>query len=76
MLAMMRVVRADASEKLSKTSVSYRDAPNGSKRCATCAHFIPATTPERAAACQIVAGAVDPQGYCMVWTQRNPTDSC
>lgn len=67
---------AHADDKLPKAAVSYRNHPNGSKRCSTCVHYIPANKPAEAGRCQIVVGPIGPQGYCVVWAQRNPTESC
>lgn len=76
LFGMMRIIPAHADDKLSKSAVSYQDHPEGSKQCSTCLHYIAAHNPEAAGRCQIVAGHVGPHGYCIVWAERNPTDSC
>ena len=55
-------IPANAQLKVSKPSVAYQDQPDGSKRCALCAHFV------RPGSCQIVAGPISPQGYCRLFT--------
>lgn len=71
---MSGVAGANAGGKLTRATVSYQDHPNGSKQCSTCSHYIPATASSEAGRCQIVAGPVGPQGYCIVWADRNPRD--
>lgn len=53
-----------AAAKLSQQVVAYQDHPVGDKRCDRCAHFQPPS------ACQIVEGAVRPDGYCKFFTPR------
>lgn len=65
-----------AAEKLSKAAVLYQDHSLQRKSCSSCAHFLPAAEPAKAGQCQIVAGDIASQGHCVVWTERNPTDSC
>jgi hypothetical protein len=43
-----------------KDRVGYRDGDN-LRRCGTCRHF------EAPKACQSVAGAIRPDGYCVRW---------
>ncbi|MDE2228898.1 MAG: hypothetical protein KGL11_07660 [Alphaproteobacteria bacterium] len=79
LLAMAGIESAHADAKLPKAAVSYRDHPNGSKECANCSHYIRAigaADPEAPGRCQIVAGPVGPQGYCIVYAERNPKNGC
>lgn len=48
----------------SKEDFHYQDRPNGGKRCADCVQFIPP------AACQVVAGTISPDGWCMAFTPK------
>ena len=67
---------ANASAKLQRGAVSYEDHPSVGKPCSACGHYIPnaeASSPEQ---CQVVAGEVGPHGHCILWTERNPSDSC
>lgn len=59
-----------------KSALAYRDHPLGDKSCATCAHFLRAATPGGADHCSVVAGVVQPNGYCIVWQDRNPPNTC
>jgi hypothetical protein len=55
--------RADASQ-LQKQDVRYQDQPKGAQRCSGCANF---TAP---AACKVVAGNVNPNGWCLLYTTK------
>ena len=55
--------RADASQ-LQKQDVRYQDEPKGSQRCSGCANF---TAPS---GCKVVAGNVNPNGWCLLFTAR------
>lgn len=61
---------------VAKSAVSYRDHPLGEKSCAGCTHFLPAAAPGGADHCSVVAGVVQPDGYCIVWQNRNPSNTC
>jgi hypothetical protein len=65
-----RAARADII--LSKDSVGYQDVPNDGKVCAQCVYFefMPAsgTTPQ--SRCKLVAGNINPAGWCEVWAQK------
>jgi hypothetical protein len=53
--------RADAAIKISRAAVAYQDHPDGDKECAKCAQFEPP------AACKLVDGPINPQGYCRLF---------
>jgi len=55
--------RADASQ-LQKQDVRYQDQPKGAQRCSGCANF---TAPS---ACKVVAGSVNPNGWCLLFTAK------
>lgn len=59
-----------------KAALGYRDHPLGEKSCTTCAHFLPGATPAQEDHCSVVAGVVQPAGYCVAWQDRNPSNSC
>ncbi len=67
---------ARAADKLSKGAVSYEDHSSVGKACSGCAHYLPAAEPSKPGQCQIVADDVGPLGHCILWTERNPSDSC
>ena len=53
---------AAAAPKISQKAVAYQDHPEGDKRCEKCAQFQPPN------ACKMVDGAINPQGYCRIFT--------
>jgi hypothetical protein len=61
LLAASSGARADASQ-LQKQDVRYQDQPKGAQRCSGCANF---TAPS---ACKVVAGNVNPNGWCLLYT--------
>ena len=53
------VKHASAEDKIEKSLVGYQDRPNANgQHCSICANFQPP------AACAIVAGVIDPNGWC------------
>jgi len=55
---------ARAASKVPQSQAGYKPSPNGGARCDRCVQFQPP------AACQIVAGAVSPQGSCLFFAPR------
>lgn len=55
---------ARAASKVPQSQAGYKASPNGAARCDRCVQFQPP------AACQIVAGAVAPQGSCLFFAPR------
>jgi hypothetical protein len=54
----------------SKEDFHYQDHPNENKRCADCAQFIAPAKGQQAGTCQIVAGPISPNGWCMAFTPK------
>ncbi len=67
---------ANASVKLQRGAVSYEDHSSVGKPCSACGHYIPNAEASSPGQCQVVAGQVGPHGHCILWTERNSTDSC
>jgi hypothetical protein len=55
---LLRIVPADASEKMTRAQAEYQDAPNGIYSCGLCTLF------ERPNACKVVEGEVSKDGWC------------
>jgi hypothetical protein len=53
-----------------KEDFHYQDQPNEGKRCANCTAFIAPTAGQDAGTCNIVAGPVSPNGWCMAFTPK------
>lgn len=62
--------RARAQSKASKASMQYQDSPKNGMHCAGCKFFIPAGNANAAGGCQIVDGAVSPNGYCIAYNAK------
>jgi hypothetical protein len=54
----------------SKDDFHYQDHPNDDKRCAQCVQFIPPGDGQQLGTCKIVAGAINPNGWCMAFTPK------
>ncbi len=63
--------------KMAKSVVQYRYHPaaNGN-HCAICANYIAPEAPDnpthKDARCKLVAGVIDPNGYCMAFAKKKP----
>jgi hypothetical protein len=71
-LALPLLVRSTAARAGtgSKEDFHYQDHPNEEKRCANCVQFIPPAAGQQLGACQIVAGPINPNGWCMAFTPK------
>ena len=64
------LTKAAAAAKLSKDDVQYRDRPRDGKDCDDCIQFVPGPTPKAAGSCKVVAGSINPHGYCLAFTPK------
>jgi hypothetical protein len=53
-----------------KEDFHYQDHPNEGKHCANCTAFIPPAAGQTSGTCNILAGPVSPDGWCMAFTPR------
>jgi hypothetical protein len=59
------VIPAQAEDDmLSKAAVHYQPMPHGGQHCSDCAYFIPGDDATAKGSCRLVAGAIDPNGWC------------
>lgn len=65
-LVSLTAPRANASDasQLRKEDVRYQEQPKGSQRCSGCKNFI------GPGACRVVAGSVNPDGWCLLFQAR------
>ncbi|MBV8689223.1 MAG: high-potential iron-sulfur protein [Candidatus Eremiobacteraeota bacterium] len=56
--------------KQSKAALKYQNKPKGSQKCAGCRFFIKGKTAGANGACQIVAGSISPNGWCVSWAKK------
>jgi len=63
---------AKAEADISKASVGYQDVPSNGKVCAQCVYFIfkPAQNSQPASQCKLVAGTINPAGWCEIWAPK------
>jgi hypothetical protein len=71
-LALLAGAPARAEANLSKAAVGYQDVPSNGKVCAQCVYFefYPATSAGPASRCKLVAGLINPAGWCEVWAPK------
>ena len=62
---------ARAETMMSKKMADYQYRPHDGQRCAGCCMFVPGP-PSR---CTMIAGAIDPNGWCKYW-KAGPADTC
>ena len=52
------------AQKTKKEAVDYQETPKGDQQCNNCMLFQPP------AACLVVDGAINPQGWCKIWAKK------
>jgi hypothetical protein len=55
---------AHAQAKIAQSMVKYQDHPNNGNYCGICAQFEPPN------ACKVVAGVIDPNGWCIAFAPK------
>lgn len=63
---------AAATNAAMRAALNYQDKPEGEKRCANCAQFVPGKTAKDKGGCKVIPGdtEISPQGYCTAWTKK------
>jgi hypothetical protein len=61
-----------AGSPIDKAQVGYQDVPRDGKVCAQCVYFIfkPAVGNTPQSRCRMVAGPINPAGWCEIWAPR------
>lgn len=59
-----------AEAKASKATVKYQNSPKGSQKCAGCKFFIAGKSKTAMGSCQIVDGAISPNGWCTAYVKK------
>jgi len=54
-----------SNSQLRKEDVRYQGQPKGNQRCSGCSHFV------QPGACQVVAGSVNPNGWCLLFQAKS-----
>ncbi len=60
-------VSAQAQTKIAQAQVQYQETPKDGNKCSTCVNFEPP------AACKIVAGTINPNGWCIAYAPKEQT---
>jgi hypothetical protein len=66
-LAALVPKNATAGDKETKQQLGYQATPHGTQRCANCIVFHPGKTPASMGTCDLVQGAISPNGWCRVF---------
>ncbi|MFB6196527.1 MAG: high-potential iron-sulfur protein [Haloplanus sp.] len=53
----------------SKEAVNYQESPKNGQKCSGCQFYIPDKNGDGLGACAIVAGTIDPEGYCVSYAE-------
>ena len=61
---------APAEAKASKATVKYQSSPKGAQKCAGCKFFTAGKSKTAMGTCQIVSGAISPNGWCTAYTKK------
>lgn len=68
--AMAGTMVTSAQAKASKATVKYQNSPKGSAKCSGCKFFIAGKSKTAMGTCQIVDGAISPNGWCTAYTKK------
>ena len=58
------VAGVEAAANVSQGAAHYQTTPKGDQFCGNCSHFVAPT------ACKIVAGDINPGGWCQLWAKK------
>jgi len=62
--------QAQAAGKTPKAAMQYQDTPKNGEKCTTCALWVPPEGDAKMGACQVVAGEIDPNGWCVAYAAK------
>lgn len=71
-LAMIPVVAVAAKNDSIRTTMRYKDSPEGDKKCGDCGLFVAGASATDAGSCKVFPGdtEISPNGYCMAWAKK------
>ncbi|MGC9270635.1 high-potential iron-sulfur protein [Acidiphilium sp.] len=70
-VAGVAVTQSAKAAGMAQSAVQYQDKPKDGHRCDACALWIPGPTPTAKGKCKAVAGAIDPAGWCTLWSPKS-----
>jgi hypothetical protein len=59
-----------SSSKSPQSAVQYQTTPKGTAKCSGCRFFMPGADAKAKGQCQVVAGDIDPDGWCVVYSAK------
>jgi hypothetical protein len=65
------VAEASAAAKSPQNAVQYQNKPKGSAKCSGCKFYLPAKDAKANGQCSVVAGAISPNGWCVVYSAKS-----
>ncbi|NMG42805.1 hypothetical protein GPA22_03520 [Aromatoleum toluvorans] len=71
-LAMIPIVALAGKNDGIRSSMKYKDAPEGDKKCANCNLFVPGASATDPGGCKVFPNdtEISPNGYCMAWAKK------
>ncbi len=70
-LPILLVPRSARAGSASKDDFHYQDTPHEQHRCTGCSAFVASPEkPDAAGGCRIIAGAINPNGWCMAYSAK------
>lgn len=70
-LAGLATVAGAAYTKSSKDALQYQGVPHNGQHCSNCRVFHPGKTPDSMGTCDLVEGAISPNGWCRVFVAKS-----
>ncbi|HWF01133.1 MAG TPA: high-potential iron-sulfur protein [Caulobacteraceae bacterium] len=59
-----------AGGTLAKATAKYQDKPMNGQVCSGCSYWLPGKTPKDKGLCKLVAGPIDPNGWCQLYAAK------
>ena len=59
-----------AGGTMPQANAKYQTTPKGAQQCSKCNYFIPGAKPTGPGLCKVVAGAISPTGYCVLFAPK------
>jgi len=71
-LSMIPLAAFAARNDAMRTTMKYRDSPEGEKSCGNCVQFLPGKSPADNGGCRLFPDDTDvsPKAYCVAWAKR------
>jgi hypothetical protein len=70
LILLARPQQARAQGTLPQKDAKYQETPKGAQSCAVCSYFVPGATAKAAGGCKVVAGAISPTAWCVLFAPK------